>query len=163
VSDLITQHYKENYDKLYKRASRSLQDYSLSEDCVQEAYERALKYYKNSENDNFEAWFNRVFFNTILKYLGFIRSRGVTEDAVLTEDIPLPMEFISDYRDYIVKEISKYSSKAKLREVLTLYIIKGYSADEVHTLTGVGISSIKQNAFQFKKRLKESCTVGEEN
>ena len=68
-NSLITKHYIENYKRLVKRSMWRVPNKSLAlaEECVQEAYARALKYYStfNPKQDLFNNWFEGILRNAI--------------------------------------------------------------------------------------------------
>ena len=150
----IEEHYRDNFDTLVKRAYRSLGDRHLAEDCAQETYERAIKYSDRITHDNFNAWFNVVFFNTVLKYLSFIRSKGMMMETYVeetTEDYTQKEAFIS-----ITTKLESVSLKPKVKEAITMYLLKGYSSDEVSACLGMSPNSVRSHVKRFKAKLMES-------
>ena len=150
----IEEHYRDNYDSLVKRAYRSLGDWHLAQDTVQESYERAIKYSDRITHDNFNAWFNVVFFNTVLKYLSFIRSKGMMMETYVeetTEDYTQKEAFIS-----ITTKLESIPLKPKVKEAITMYLLKGYSSDEVSACLGMSPNSVRSHVKRFKAKLMES-------
>ena len=153
----IEEHYRDNFDTLVKRAYRSLGDRHLAEDCAQEAYERAIKYSDRVTHDNFDAWFNVVFFNTVLKYLSFIRNKGMVMETYVeetTEDCTQKEAFIS-----ITTKLENISLKPKVKEAITMYLLKGYSSEEVSACLGMSPNSVRSHVKRFKAKLMESVDV----
>lgn len=155
---LIEEHYVKNYDSFVKRGRYILKDYHLAEDCVQEAYERAMKYQRTIEGGNIDGWMHKVFFNTALKYLDFIRSKGATIDPKPTDDVMFPPSFVSSFKDTITEDIEAYQAKPKVKGILMLYVIKGYTAEEVEVLTASSEAATRGHVKRFKKHLMEKYT-----
>jgi len=160
MKNLITQHYRDNYRKLVKRAHRSLGDFHLGEDCVQETYERALKYaHRQSEGDHLNAWMNVVYFNTMLKYKDFIRSKGVTIEVKPDTEVLFPSGLLSEGSTLVEEEIDKYKAKPKIKKLLLLYFIKGYTMEEVSIFTGAKKPSVDYQTRRFRNYVVEKYSV----
>lgn len=153
MRDLIQQHYTKHFDTLVKRAARALGDWHYGEDCVQEAYENALKYSHTFDGSNFDRWFNTVFMNTIKKFFRFIQSQGVTQE-LKTPDHPLyPTNLTEKHKDLIKTEIQQYKTKQHIKDVLVMYFISGWRGKELEVLTGMTVPAIYSNIERFKTKV----------
>lgn len=153
--ELIEAHYRKNYDSFVKRGGYILKDPHLAQDCTQEAYERAIKYARTIEGDTIDGWMHRIFFNTALKYLAFIRDKGATCDPKPTDDVIFPPSFVSSFKDTISEDIDTYEAKPKVKDILKLYIVKGYTGEEVEMLTSSSSHATRGHVKRFKKHLME--------
>jgi len=156
---VIERYYLENYDKMVKRAWRALGDYHLAEDCVQETFERALKYQEGRKAPELGAWMSVVLFNTILKYLKFIREKGMTNEASPHAEVVFSQESLKEHLFLVKEEIELFSAKPKVRIALDMYLVKGYTSEEVNVLTNMSENSIKGYAKRFKKDIMERYNV----
>ena len=158
MEKLITEHYLSHFNMLHKRANRTLGDWHLAQDCVQETYERALKYAHTKGDGELGAWMNVVFFNTMLKYLKFIREKGITTEPKPSDDVMFPPSFASDHENILIKEIALYNVKSHVKEVLHLSVMKGYTNEEVNLLTNISENAIKGHKKRFRQYLLDKYT-----
>jgi RNA polymerase sigma factor (sigma-70 family) len=155
----IEEHYRLHFDTYVKRAFRSLGDRHLAQDAVQESYERAIKYQERITHDNFDAWFNVVFFNTTLKYLNFIRNKGMVMELYV-EDTPClePLATLEDFLS-ITTKLKECSLKPKVKEAITMYLIKGYSSEEVSAYLGMSPNAVRSQVKRFKAKLMDGVNA----
>jgi RNA polymerase sigma factor (sigma-70 family) len=159
MNEIIQQHYLKHRDKLVSRAKNVLGDWHYGEDCTQEAYENAIRYFHTFNGTNFDGWFFAIFLNMLRKYLRFIKSQGVSQE-IKTADHPLfPTEIQDQYMGLIEEEILKSNKKDRVKEMLYLYFICGYRGKEMESLTGMSESSIHTQANRFKQNLMEKYDV----
>lgn len=151
----IHDHYVTHRKQLVKQAYSTLGDSGYAEDCVQETYERALKYYAAYSEGNFEGWFFGIFRNTVRDYLSYIRNNGMSqqfeEDGVEEERVTIS----SVNKLLLFKEVTEYSAEELTTSILTLYYLQGYSAKAVSILTGATVFKIYNIANKFKNSLEE--------
>lgn len=120
--------YEENYDSYLKQANRSLGDLSYAEDCVQEAFENAIRYFSTYKGPCIESWFSRVFRNTVRDYLSYIKSGGIVTELKYKDHPVFPEEIVDRYKGVIEWEIERFSKTDRDREILTNYFLNGYGA-----------------------------------
>ena len=86
-NDVIENHFRKNYKKQVGYITNRVphKSHALAEEVVQEAYCRALKYFKGFDptRSNFSTWFNRILNNAC--------------SACLQEEGGHPQEYIEDY------------------------------------------------------------------
>lgn len=157
---MIEEHYKENFKPLSKKAGRILGDSAYGEDCTQEAYEMALKYFKSFDKDKgvFDQWFNRIYTNTIARYINFIRDKGIVKDPSILEYEPEPLTILDEHRGLIYREIRKYGTENQ-QEVLILFVIKGYSTSDVSRIVDITPAQVSKTIQRFKQHLRNKYDI----
>lgn len=151
--NVVEQHYRDYYDVFVKKAYRALGDFHLAEDCVQETYERALKYYNEQEGDHLGAWMNVVYFNTMLKYKDFIRNKGVVM-VEIKPDTELLSPIEGTTTEVVEKALETFKCPERLKKALFMFLVQGYTAEEVSVLTGAKLPAIDYRTRKFKKYLR---------
>lgn len=148
----INEHYKLNYEVLKKKATRTLKDHALAEDVVQETYEKVIKYGDRMKHDNVDGWINVVFFNTCLKYLNFIRDKGIVYELREETHAEVPLS-IDEYKLSAESILKDKSFSPLTREVLRLYIMFGYNSEEISEMLNISSGSVRSHIKRFKKRV----------
>ena len=76
---MIEDHYKNNFKRLVNKTVGKTGNRYNAEDAVQEAYTRALAYYKtfNPESGVFEKWFENILNNSVRNLNSEARSKGI--------------------------------------------------------------------------------------
>jgi RNA polymerase sigma factor (sigma-70 family) len=65
----LEDHYIKNCQKLIKRLSYKAGTVWAAEDCVHEAYARAIRYIESCDNDkDFNKWFTTILNNVLIDY-----------------------------------------------------------------------------------------------
>jgi len=154
-NELINDHFRSNYTKLVKRMRNRVPDNStaLAEEVVQEAYARAMKYYRTYDAAlaEFDTWFNSILNNALNVCKNAEGDRGVThslEDS--TEDIRVNKQD-REMHNYILKEIDV--CKDREREVLKLFFIHGFKSKDVAEFTNKSHTAVRQVIFRFRERM----------
>jgi RNA polymerase sigma factor (sigma-70 family) len=160
VKTALTEHYTKNYKDFLGRARKVLGDYHYAEDCVQEAFENALRYsHTFNQGSDLASWFNRVFLNTVFNYLAFIRSQGVVTELTIKDHPEFPSELVQKYEGVITEEILNYSADPQVFDLLLAYFIKGHSAKAVAALSGTTESTVYNISHRFRRHLEAKYLV----
>jgi RNA polymerase sigma factor (sigma-70 family) len=159
-NDIITEHYLTNYERLVKRSTNRVPNKSvaLAEECVQEAYTRALKYFNtfNPKKDKFEKWFEGILRNAINDCRNVEKDRGVSkeladEDGV--ELIPSRKEKIGAI--FILAKMKKDIN----HRVLSLFLLYGYKTKDIAEYTGVSHTSVRQIIHRWRANMYEILNI----
>jgi RNA polymerase sigma factor (sigma-70 family) len=123
------------------------------EDVVQDAYERAMKYYDDTNPPlNFEHWFARILYTAMLdhKRKAFGQSLEYEEDQY--EGIPC-----QQYDGELVKQIYDFieTKPEDIRYSLYLHFKYGYSAVDIHNIVGGPYIATAKRISRFREELKE--------
>lgn len=149
-NEFIETYFKENYDKRVKFARKRVGNYDLylAEEAVQEAFCRALKYFKafNHEED-FDNWFGKILVNCINDLKRIERDKGVNHRQ--------------DRGDYITtvpftKEVIELFNKETERNqnILNMYFFYGYKSREVAEFTHISHDVVRDVIRTFRKRVR---------
>lgn len=151
-----------DFDKLYREQykvqvcviNRCVHNMELSEDIVQEAYSRALKYQTSFDENrsSIKTWFNRIMFN-VLRDSKKVSKKVVEEEfdeAGVLEDPKF--ERSDDNLNLIQSEIDLVRNE-NTKFILRLFYILGYRTDEIVKVVDVTQTQITSTCWRFKARL----------
>lgn len=151
---LIEDHYKAHKDRIVKRYTRFAGSLEASEDIVQEAYYRALRYFDTyDKSSKFETWFSRILKNALNHYKNVERGHPYEEfDEELVEGIDF-----CGYNRVLLEQIRNeiYSYNGETQEVLQLYFKWGYSPKEINQIVDMKYKAIEQTIYRFKGFVRE--------
>lgn len=125
-----------------------------AEDVVHTAYERAIKYHKSFNQEDFGKWFNMVLNNALRDFQA--EERGYTpigedeDEEAATLDCP-------HFPEHIMREIYELidtKSVAQI-EVLNLYFKQGYNAVDIANITNYSYAKSHQIIQRFRNELKD--------
>lgn len=153
-NDLVSSLFASDYDKYVQKARNRVGDYA--EDCVQEAFCRAMKYFNafNPHKASFANWFSTILNNCINDQQRVMRLGGASEEA--TDDNVEPIEDLGvDIRT--VSEVHELinSKKGLYYDILDLHFIKGYKPLEIKEVLGANIHTIRIYLSNFNKEVRE--------
>lgn len=131
-----------------------------NEDLEQEVYIRVLTAKKYEEKGSFKSWINLIAANISRDYLKSAKNRHEThvEDEAIFENIkerktPENLLLKKERQERIIKAIEEL--KPKLKEVIILSEIEGYSYEECSLKLKCPIGTIKSRIYNAKKELAE--------
>lgn len=153
---IIEDHYNKYHKVWRKRAGYYLRATDQdAEDVVQEAYLRALKYYKP---DNpplvFESWFVRIFFNCVNDQRRIINNTPPSVELEEEHEEGIPC---NQYSEEAVKQIYELIAQKSdiVRERLYLHFKYGYSSADIHAICGGAAITARKLLSDFRKELRE--------
>lgn len=151
-NEIVETYYRENYTALIKIARRRVGNYSLvlAEEAVQEAFARALKYFKTYNHDNlFNDWFKRILYNTINQ----LKTQEKNGGATTTEN----EEETSNQGDVaFTKEIVDILNKSTPRdlEILNNYFFYGFKTREISELMNISHDVVRDRIRTFREKVR---------
>ena len=156
----ISDHYALNYERLVKRCVNRVPDRSqaLAEEVVQEAYTRALKYFRTYDwkiND-FDVWFNSILKNAINDCRQIERERGVSQELHENMEELVPHKMTKDAQVEVTKRILTSSAKPVERSVLTLFHIIGYKSMEISQYLSINHNTVRQIIMRFRMKMDDT-------
>lgn len=141
---LIEEHYRLNYNKLVKRTAWKVpyRAEHLAEECVQEAYTRAMKYINtfNPKHDEFNKWFNGILRNTINDCRTIEKDKGATVEI---DDDCTPLTPSRQERTIAIFQI-KNLAEGNTKRILSLFLLYGFKTREISELMGIKHNSVRQ-------------------
>ena len=154
VYALIEIHYKDHAKNSMNRLRMGLGSIHNAEDTVQEAYLRALTYWKAYDaSKGFDQWFSTILSNCIRDTQRNIITNGMVQEDLTALAVD-SLEF--DMTDHLLlNEI-----KAKINSyptyqahILRLYILEGYTSRELADVTDQSAEAIRKMVSRFKETL----------
>ena len=154
TNKIIQEHYEKNYGKLIKRMTFRAGTEWDAEDVVQEAYCRALKYFKSYDGEHLDQWFSTILNNTLRDYKK--SEKGLV--TVSFEEEELDGVACSSIPDRVMFEIEQRISRRPQEQqtVLYRYFVEGYTVREIYEITDYPLEA----AFKLVKRFKRNELEG---
>lgn len=151
--ELIEDHYRLNYNRLIKRTVWRVphKSQALAEECVQEAYARAMSYFNtfNPERSDFNKWFEGILRNSINDCRTMEQDRGVSTETLQEEDQPLtPSRHERIVALYILKDMKEGSKK----QILSLFLLYGFKTKEISEITGIKHNTVRGTIARWRNR-----------
>lgn len=148
----ITAFYEANHDKLVKKFTKSAGTVWDAEDCVQSAFESALRASSGGiEIANLEHWMNSVVRNMVANV--HRERKGVSFESVDEFDwIATAMLDTSQIAATVKKQIRKEPDDNQ--PLLELHFLKGYSAKDIYDNNRFTYPNTRKIIQRFRDKLK---------
>lgn len=152
--ELLENHYVDNYKAMVKQAERKVGAF-FSEDVVQEAYTRCMRYVDSLPEDNkvLNSYVYKVMRNVIKDYLSdSISSVGVEEDMLESGELNDEWEAKGVLKD-IKRDILRLKSPRK--EIIYCALIQGDRYELISSINKVNVQTVKDMVKYYRKQLEE--------
>ena len=149
----IHEHYLKNHKSLIHKFGWFCKNEYDGEDVVQDAYERAMKYYKEDNPPlNFEHWFARILYTAMLDHKKKEFGQSMEYEEEEYDGIPC-----QQYNQELTKQIYDFilTKPEDVRETLYYHFKYGYSALDVHSIVGGPYITTAKRISKFREELKE--------
>lgn len=154
----LEKYYRENFDTLCKRMGRACDSATDGEDVVQDAFERAIKYYASyNPHADFERWFSIILSNCLKAHKSRTRMGAVSKPIEEHYDDlePVVPDDIRSITKVEIRNLIDNSSEPR-KEILRLTFDFGYKPSEITCLVkGLTKSQIKRTLELFRKEVLE--------
>jgi len=150
-NEFIESYYKERYKELLKFARKRVGNYNLAlaEEALQEAFYRALKYFKAyQKEEEFDSWFGKILVNCINDTKNMERDRGVSSHKEYDNDYVTTIPFTKAVIDQLHKE------KPRNLQILNMYFFYGYKSREVAEFMNMSHDVVRDVIRTFRKRVR---------
>lgn len=155
VYNLIEKHYRENRTKSVRRFYYTAGNTANSEDIVQEAYTRALQYWKSYKSDyqSFDSWINTIMKNVLIKF----KTRDAQREENDASFIAPPSLRNSAVNRETLAEIAEMidAKPPNVANILGLYMFEQYEPKEIEEIVPERGSNIRVIIHRFKKELED--------
>ena len=157
-NETVEKFYRKNYDRLIKYARSRVGGYSLplAEDAVQEAFARALRYYRafNERNGTFEEWFSGILRNTINYIKSIEQNQGITrtEEQAVVNDKRMKAVILSKE---IIDELKHVSDRD--RSVFEAYFFYGLKTREISEIMPISHSNVRYLISKFREKMTNNA------
>jgi len=134
---------------------RYASDYHTAEDILQDGFVKVFNNIKRFRNEgSFEGWVKRIFVNTAIEYYRkAARSFRFSPLSVVIEKSFNDVQFTSLERDELLKLIQQLPDGYRL--VFNLYVIEGYTHDEISKQLNINLGTSKSQLARAKKYLRK--------
>ncbi|MDW3195756.1 MAG: RNA polymerase sigma factor [Cytophagales bacterium] len=150
---------KELYQHFYAYGMSIGLRYSGSEDeavmILNDGFMKVFKYLKNFDLDKpFKPWFRRIIVNTAIDHYNVAAKQPLMDDV---EEVNEPDRAADVISGISYQEIVGLMAQLppSYRAVFNLYVIEGFSHEEIADKLGVSIGTTKSNLFKAKRKMKE--------
>jgi RNA polymerase sigma-70 factor, ECF subfamily len=153
-ADATRRLYERHASRVYAVTRRLVGDDSLAEDCAQETWMRAFRGLASYRGDAaFSTWLHRIAINSAL---GARRERGRREEreAPLHDSIPARARGgVPLLRIRLERALGTLPDR--MRQVLVLHDIEGFTHQEIGALLGIDAGTSKSQLFRARARMRE--------
>lgn len=155
-----TELYRRFASKMYGVCLRYSKDSTEAEDNLQEGFVRVFtKIDQFGFKGSFEGWIRRIMVNTALEKFRKKDQLYPVEDIIIYEDISLTDDTISQISaDDLLKMIQKLPPRYRM--VFNLYVIEGYSHQEIGAMMNISEGTSKSNLSRARMILQKKV-IGE--
>ena len=148
--------YEYYYGKMMGVALRYINDRDAASDVVQDGFIKAFSKIKNyTSTGSFEGWLRRIISNTAIDQLRKNKKETFlqNEENIEAED---EIQEESIYQNINMSEIVDAVSELSngYRSVFNLYVMEGYTHQEIGEILGISTGTSKSNYSKAKKKLK---------
>lgn len=146
--------FAEEYDNLVNRANRRVRNIDDAEDCVMDAFRKAVEYWNsyNSERQEIGAWYNTILNNSIKTFQRekFMKHIEADNEA----EIPFEHSYENEelYRK-LLEEIEFVESKTR-KNVLHLFFVLNYSPLAIEQVLAVPKRNVRYFVSEFKNDMR---------
>lgn len=151
--ELVEKHFREARSRTLKKLTFQAGTIEAAEDILQEAYYRALKYFKSYDGRNFDFWFNRIVRSCFIDHMNAEAGYSKDGDGELVEEA---MDCPS-YPDHVMREVFELiDTKSVVQmEVLNLYFKLEYTAMDISQITEYSYAQCHKIISRFREELRE--------
>jgi RNA polymerase sigma-70 factor, ECF subfamily len=150
------------YKEIFLYVKKMVSDKSSANDITQETFTRVIRANKNTEIENERAFLYKVAKNLIIeqsrKNIKTIEVSYEEEQHYLKDAYDSQKSFEQHKQNLLLKQAIKKLPKQR-RQVFILYIIDGYSREEIASILNISANSINLHisraSSQLKKIIKE--------
>lgn len=146
--------YEQMAGKMFTVCLRYANDVMEAEDMMQEGFVRVFTYiYQFKFEGSFEGWVRRIMVNSALKYL---QKKKIIFSEIKESDTAFSLHYYS-YSHLEEQELLKLISNLPdgYRIVFNLYVIEGYSHEEIGQMLHIQPSTSRSQLVKARKMLQK--------
>ena len=146
--------YRLYYKTMYSVSLRILNNEAEAEDVMQEAFLSAFRKLDTYRGEvSFGAWLKKIVINRSLDYLKKKKIKFEEINEKTSEISDLDTKYKEVNMEIIKKAISELPDGYRI--VLSLYLIEGYSHEEISQILGISNSASRTQYLRAKNKLRE--------
>lgn len=130
-------------------------DRAEAEDVLNEGFYKVFKKIDQfDENENFKPWFRKLLVNTAIDYVRKYNKLQITEEILYAYEQPQSYSGLDKLQlDDLLKMLQSLPNQYRL--VFNLYVMEGFSHEEIGEKLGIGTSTSKSNLSRAKAILRK--------
>ena len=145
--------YRTFAPKLFSVCLKYSRNYAEAQDNLQESFLIIFeKIHQFNFKGSFEGWIKRVTINYILLQYRKQTALNIVEDTI-SDEVEVDLEGFEISAEFLIKIIQELPERYKL--VFNLYVVDGYSHQEIADLLQINIGTSKSNLSRAKLILKD--------
>lgn len=156
--------FEQNYRLIFRTLLARTGSHSEAEDLTQETFVRAARYFGKSETHPSLHWLLTISANVFKNWLRYNQSakRNGHEQSIDDQDPLLPSEQQSQEEQLIAQQNMRVLSMAianlpsQMKRCFILFFIQKYKYEEIATLTGTSVQTVKSQISRGRKKVVES-------
>ncbi|MGH7459199.1 MAG: RNA polymerase sigma factor [Longimicrobiaceae bacterium] len=153
--------YDRHSGRVYATVRRFAGSDALAEEWAQEAWIRALRALPGFRGDAlFSTWLHRVAVNCALHARRGIKRRRQREDGAEPPPRPVPHDERTVLRVGLERAVARLPER--MRMILLLYDVEGYSHAEIGEVLGVSEGTSKSQLFKARAKMRRMLRSGDE-
>jgi len=145
--------------KLFSVCLKYSRNYEEAQDNLQEGFLLIFeKIHQFSFKGSFEGWMKRILINYVLQQYRKETFLNIVDENFEDKEVEVEIDDEDVSMDYLLKIIQELPDKYRL--VFNLYIIDGYSHQEISDILKISIGTSKSNLSRARLILKEKIESG---
>jgi RNA polymerase sigma-70 factor (ECF subfamily) len=145
--------YRTFAPKLFSVCLKYSRNYAEAQDNLQESFLIIFeKIHQFNFKGSFDGWIKRVTINYILLQYRKQTALNIVEDTI-SDEVEVDLEGFEISAEFLIKIIQELPERYKL--VFNLYVVDGYSHQEIADLLQINIGTSKSNLSRAKLILKD--------
>lgn len=158
IYEMLIQYVLDNQDRFYRVAYSYTKHQEDALDVVQNAVCKALEAYESIRNaDAIKTWFYRILINECLMVIRKRKKETLLDETANQEAVYYEQGY--EQGDDIEKELDKLD--IEVQEIIKLRFFEEMSLEDISSITGLNINTVKSKLYRGLKLLKENIQEAE--
>ena len=158
IYEMLIQYILDNQDRFYRVAYSYTKHQEDALDVVQNAVCEALEAYESIRNaDAIKTWFYRILINECLMVIRKRKKETLLDETANQEAVYYEQGY--EQGDDIEKELDKLD--IEVQEIIKLRFFEEMSLEDISSITGLNINTVKSKLYRGLKLLKENIQEAE--
>ena len=158
IYEMLIQYILDNQDRFYRVAYSYTKHQEDALDVVQNAVCKALEAYESIRNaDAIKTWFYRILINECLMVIRKRKKETLLDETANQEAVYYEQDY--EQGDDIEKELDKLD--IEVQEIIKLRFFEEMSLEDISSITGLNINTVKSKLYRGLKLLKENIQEAE--
>lgn len=158
IYEMLIQYILDNQDRFYRVAYSYTKHQEDALDVVQNAVCKALEAYESIRNaDAIKTWFYRILINECLMVIRKRKKETLLDETANQEAVYYEQGY--EQGDDIEKELDKLD--IEVQEIIKLRFFEEMSLEDISSITGLNINTVKSKLYRGLKLLKENIQEAE--